>query len=206
MAHLNKLNKRGFALTLDVAIAFTVFVLFLALISYLFARAPEDPVSSLQMQRVADDVLTVLDKSSSLQTFNENSIEDDLIALAPSQYGMLVVVTKYTVKNAGGGSGGGGPGRHHDSCVSDSDCGSGTPICCNVESHGGYVCEPAGHHDCAAVSSKSQFTVSTEGGDDDAQEAMAAENKVYSGQRTFINIKNKKDLEFGIADYYIWLQ
>jgi hypothetical protein len=203
MAHL---NKRGFAFTLDVAIAFTVFVLFLALIGYLFSRAPEDPVASLQMQRTADDVLTVLDKYGSLQTFNENSIEDDLIALAPSQYGMLVVVTKYTVKNAGSGGGGGGSGRHHDPCVSDSDCGASASVCCNVESHGGYVCELAGHHDCAAVSSKSQFTISTEGDDAEAQQAMAAENKVYAGQRTFINIKNKKDLEFGIADYYIWLQ
>ncbi len=198
-----RVNKRGFAFTLDVAIAFTVFVLFLALIGHLFSRAPEDPVASLQMQRVADDIVTVLDKSGSLATFNQNSIENDLITLAPQHYGMLIDVAKYTVKNAGGGGGGGGPGRHHDSCVSDSDCAASAPLCCNVESHKGYVCEVAGHHDCAGTPSKLQFTVSTE---EDGAEAMAEENKIYSGQRTFINVKNKKDLEFGVADYYIWLK
>ncbi len=140
-----RLGKRGFIFTLDIAIAFTIFVLFLVLISYLFSRAPEDPAVDVQMQRVANDIITVMDKSNSLQTFDKSKIEDSLKSLAPPQYGMLLTVKKYKLVDLKFDESG-GDNTHHNPRNSDADCGNDAPICCNAPAHKEPVCEPPTHH------------------------------------------------------------
>ncbi len=65
---------KGFALTLDSALAVIILVFFLSIYAFLSYQAMEDPHLPLILEKEADDLLIVLDKSGVLSCRNDSII------------------------------------------------------------------------------------------------------------------------------------
>jgi hypothetical protein len=86
---------RGFALTLDSALAVAVLAVFLSIYAFLSYQAAEDPHVPLLLEKEADDVLIVLDKSGVLSGMNESLINETMNATLPPHLGWNLEMDYY---------------------------------------------------------------------------------------------------------------
>ena len=82
--------KKGFILTLDMIIAIFITGLFVgAALLYTFQ---EDNFSHLNMNRMTNDIMLILDQEGILQGLDQDTIETALLELKPIQYDMRLYV------------------------------------------------------------------------------------------------------------------
>jgi hypothetical protein len=89
---------RGFALTIDSTLAVIVLAIFLAVYAFLSYQAMEDPHVPLLLEKEADDLLIVLDKSGVLGSGNASLINQTVNRTLPEylSWNMEVEYYNYT--------------------------------------------------------------------------------------------------------------
>ena len=75
--------NKGFALTLDATLAIMVLALFLMVYAFLSYQAMEDPHIPLVLEKEADDLLIVLDKTGVLSSRNVSLINQTMNQTLP---------------------------------------------------------------------------------------------------------------------------
>lgn len=93
--------SKGFTLSLDSAFAVVVLVIFLASFSFLSIQAVDDPYPLLLLQKQANDMLAVMDKSGELSTLNETLMNESLNATLPTYVLRDVEIEYYNYSSAG---------------------------------------------------------------------------------------------------------
>ncbi len=85
-------GNKGFVFTLDMLIAFTVFLIAFAISTYYVSQTSENKLNQLQMSTAASDLLAVLDNDSTLQSLNSTLIESEKNRLLTPAYDMRITI------------------------------------------------------------------------------------------------------------------
>ncbi len=86
---------RGFIYSIDATLALFLMVLTLATVVFLSAQADDDPISRVQVVRLAKDALAVMDEQGTLGSFNSAEIGAALNSTLPGSIGAHVQVSTY---------------------------------------------------------------------------------------------------------------
>lgn len=84
--------KKGFVLTMDVAISITIVGLVLLTVSQLNII---DAFSELEAKRLATDIVAVLDYRDVLDTYDKSKIEANLSGLVPENLNMSMIIKRF---------------------------------------------------------------------------------------------------------------
>ncbi len=76
--------SKGFVFSLDAILAVLVLIIFLSTFSFLSAQAEQDNYSNILLNKQANDLLTVLDKTGELSTLNASYINNSINSTLPS--------------------------------------------------------------------------------------------------------------------------
>jgi ABC-type sulfate transport system permease component len=93
------LDRKGFALTLDVTLAIFIFLALLALILAFASKAQEDPLPEVLMQKTSNDILALLQKKNVLQSFNSTLISSELERLQHPNFQTRLEISRYRFEN-----------------------------------------------------------------------------------------------------------
>ena len=84
--------KKGFVLTMDVAISIVITGLILLTVSQLNII---DAFPELEAKRLATDIVAALDYTGVLDTYDKNKIEANLSRLLPSNLNMSMIIKRF---------------------------------------------------------------------------------------------------------------
>ena len=84
-------GNKGFVLSLDIAMAVFIVILFL-IVANQYVNRDDNSLSSLQMIRVGSDIMAVLDYKGVLNSLNSGAIKEGKDALLPVNYGMKIKI------------------------------------------------------------------------------------------------------------------
>lgn len=85
-------RKKGFVLTLDVAISMAVAGVILLAMSQLKST---DAFPELEAKRLATDIVAILDYRDVLDTYDKNKIEANLSQLLPANLNMSMIIKRF---------------------------------------------------------------------------------------------------------------
>lgn len=88
--------SKGFVFSLDAVLAIIVLSVFLATFSFLSAQAQSDPYPLIVLEKQANDLLIVLDKSGDLSTLNSSYLNLSINSTLPSSVLWNIELEYYT--------------------------------------------------------------------------------------------------------------
>jgi len=92
------IEKKGFILSLDAAVAVVLLIIILAGSSYFFLKTNENFISNVQMLRIGSDITAVLEADGTLDTLDSTSIKSGIEKILPVSYSMRLTInsTRYS--------------------------------------------------------------------------------------------------------------
>ena len=91
----NRLNNKGFVLTLDAAVAALIVVTVLIYASQMTTKSDVTQWSQYKMLSTGYDILVMLYNTGALQTMNESKIEGAISAVLPENYEMRLEIRSF---------------------------------------------------------------------------------------------------------------
>ncbi|MBI2668036.1 hypothetical protein HYX17_04700 [Candidatus Woesearchaeota archaeon] len=86
------MNKKGFVIAFDLTVAVLVVFIILTFSIYKISQADYNAIANIQMNKVGNDILAVLDNTDVLASLNKNSIESSIDRLLPVNYNMKIKI------------------------------------------------------------------------------------------------------------------
>ncbi len=92
-----KNGARGYIFSADIILAVIIFVLLFGAMQYSLTEPTASGVEVLQLRQIMDDVLSLLDRDETLQTFNASTIATAIGGALPINYDHKAVLQKWTL-------------------------------------------------------------------------------------------------------------
>lgn len=97
MGECMKNSARGYIFSADIILAVIIFVLLFGAMQYSLTEPTASGVEVLQLRQILDDVLSLLDRDGTLQTFNTSTIATVIDDALPINYDHKAVLQKWTL-------------------------------------------------------------------------------------------------------------
>ncbi len=94
-------NKKAFIFSLEMTFAVFLVTTILLVASYYSSKQTDDPFAKLQVLRLGEDIIAVMDYSNTLTTFNTQAIHTQLDQLLPVNYQMKITINGTFSENGG---------------------------------------------------------------------------------------------------------
>ncbi len=89
-------KKKGFIFTYDALIAVFVLVIILLAATFYASSATEDKLSNVHTANIGSDTINILIAQKTLETLDENAIQNELYTLLPNNYDITLQITTNT--------------------------------------------------------------------------------------------------------------